>query len=164
MSGGQRVKAISLWEPWASLMRTGAKTIETRSWPTRYRGPLLICAAVRKNLRDLDGLLLDPDFQEGLAPLLDDPLLRLTLARRVESHHLLFGMAVALVTVVDCCPTESLLYRPEIETQESFGDFSPGRFGWVTKDLRRFAPFPITGRQGLFNVEPPSSFWEDIQP
>lgn len=33
--------AISLWQPWATLMAIGAKTIETRSWSTRHRGPRL---------------------------------------------------------------------------------------------------------------------------
>lgn len=27
------MKAVSLWQPWASLIACGAKTIETRSWP-----------------------------------------------------------------------------------------------------------------------------------
>jgi hypothetical protein len=40
-----KVKAISLKQPWANLIASGAKTIETRKWPTRYRGPLLICSS-----------------------------------------------------------------------------------------------------------------------
>ena len=39
------MKAISLWQPWASAMALGMKKIETRHWPTCYRGPLLIHAA-----------------------------------------------------------------------------------------------------------------------
>lgn len=31
------MKAISLWQPWASLMAVGAKRYETRSWGTLYR-------------------------------------------------------------------------------------------------------------------------------
>lgn len=45
---GRRVKALTLWQPWASLVALGVKTIETRSWSTKYRGPLAIHAAVRK--------------------------------------------------------------------------------------------------------------------
>ena len=44
------MKAISLWNPWAALIRCGAKTIETRSWSTQYRGQLAIHAA-KKRLR-----------------------------------------------------------------------------------------------------------------
>jgi hypothetical protein len=39
------VKALSLWQPWASLIAVGAKRFETRSWQTSHRGPLLIHAA-----------------------------------------------------------------------------------------------------------------------
>ena len=42
------MKAITLWQPWASLIAVGAKTIETRGWATNYRGPLAIHAAKRR--------------------------------------------------------------------------------------------------------------------
>jgi len=41
------MKAISLKQPWATLIASGKKTIETRTWPTNYRGDLLICASKR---------------------------------------------------------------------------------------------------------------------
>lgn len=42
------MKAITLWQPWASLIAVGAKTIETRGRQTHYRGPLAIHAATRR--------------------------------------------------------------------------------------------------------------------
>jgi hypothetical protein len=42
------VKALTLHQPWAQLVAIGAKRIETRSWSTRYRGPLAIHAGARK--------------------------------------------------------------------------------------------------------------------
>jgi len=39
------MKALSIKEPWASLIWKGEKTIETRVWSTRYRGPLILCAS-----------------------------------------------------------------------------------------------------------------------
>lgn len=41
------MKAISLHQPWASMIASGKKTIETRSWPTAYRGDLLIVSTRR---------------------------------------------------------------------------------------------------------------------
>lgn len=38
-------KAISLKQPWANLVATGKKTIETRAWSTKYRGDLVICSS-----------------------------------------------------------------------------------------------------------------------
>jgi len=39
------MKAISLKQPWSSLIAPGHKTIEARTWPTKYRGDLLICSS-----------------------------------------------------------------------------------------------------------------------
>src|SRR5581483_12167599 len=39
-----KYKVLTLTQPWATLVAIGAKQIETRSWPTKYRGPLLIHA------------------------------------------------------------------------------------------------------------------------
>lgn len=41
------MKALSIRQPWASLIASGRKTIELRSWRTHYRGPLLICSGSR---------------------------------------------------------------------------------------------------------------------
>jgi hypothetical protein len=40
-----RAYALSIKQPWASLLVAGLKTIEVRSWPTRIRGRVLIHAA-----------------------------------------------------------------------------------------------------------------------
>ncbi|MBI2049069.1 MAG: ASCH domain-containing protein [Parcubacteria group bacterium] len=40
-----RRKAISLKQPWANLVCSGKKTIETRKWNTKYRGDLVICSS-----------------------------------------------------------------------------------------------------------------------
>lgn len=39
------MEALSIKEPWASLIREGKKTIETRTWGTKYRGRLLLCCS-----------------------------------------------------------------------------------------------------------------------
>ena len=38
------MKALTIKQPWASLIIYGDKDVENRSWPTSYRGPLLIHA------------------------------------------------------------------------------------------------------------------------
>jgi hypothetical protein len=150
---GSLVKAISLWEPWASLMRTGAKAIETRHWQTSYRGWLLICASRRCVGRDLRVLLADPDFQRGLAPLAS------AWGAQVGLPELAFGHAIALVELYACVPTtaragscEHLVTADEL----AFGDFSQGRFAWFTRDRRLFPPFPVVGHQGFFDVRLPA--------
>lgn len=39
------IKAISIKQPWANLIASGKKTIETRTWKTSYRGPILIVSS-----------------------------------------------------------------------------------------------------------------------
>lgn len=39
------MKALSVKQPWANLIAAGAKTIETRTWATNYRGELLIVSS-----------------------------------------------------------------------------------------------------------------------
>lgn len=41
-------KALSIMEPWATLIKEGVKHIETRSWKTSYRGELYIHASAKK--------------------------------------------------------------------------------------------------------------------
>src|SRR5687767_3839722 len=149
------MKAISLWEPWASLIRTGSKTYETRSWSTPYRGKLLICAAKGGFPKyELLELLSYPGFQKGLTPLLGPSKHGNSKVQlRVGPEHLNFGKAVALVELLDCLPTEILTWRV-IGKDKLFGNFSHGRFAWKLKLLRSdFIPFPVRGSQRLFNVD-----------
>lgn len=44
------IKAISLHQPWASMIQQGSKTIETRTWPTKHRGDLLICSTLNPEI------------------------------------------------------------------------------------------------------------------
>lgn len=39
------MKAISIKQPYVSQIASGEKTIEYRSWATKYRGDILICAS-----------------------------------------------------------------------------------------------------------------------
>lgn len=39
------MKALSVKQPWANMIASGEKTIETRKWCTDYRGPLLIVSS-----------------------------------------------------------------------------------------------------------------------
>jgi hypothetical protein len=43
-------KAISLKQPWANLVASGKKTIETRKWTTAYRGELVICSSQKPQI------------------------------------------------------------------------------------------------------------------
>jgi len=44
------MKALSVRQPWANLIASGQKTIETRTWQTSYRGELLIVSSRRPDI------------------------------------------------------------------------------------------------------------------
>ena len=44
------MKAISVKQPWANLIASGRKTIETRKWDTDYRGDILIVSSKLPNI------------------------------------------------------------------------------------------------------------------
>lgn len=46
------MKALTIWQPWASLLVSGQKKYETRSWATAYRGPIAIHAAMAAGASD----------------------------------------------------------------------------------------------------------------
>lgn len=48
------MKVLTIRQPWASAVAWGEKAIEYRSWPTRYRGPLLIHASSRPYTLELE--------------------------------------------------------------------------------------------------------------
>jgi len=47
------VKALSVRQPRASAIADGSKTLETRTWATAHRGPLLVCATKRPQMQGL---------------------------------------------------------------------------------------------------------------
>lgn len=55
------MRALSIRQPWVSLIMSGKKTIEVRTWSTDYRGILAVHAAARSEhpraleLADVDG-------------------------------------------------------------------------------------------------------------
>jgi hypothetical protein len=44
------IKAISVHQPWASMIQQGSKNIETRTWYTDHRGDLLICSTLNPDM------------------------------------------------------------------------------------------------------------------
>lgn len=150
------MKCLSLWQPWATLMAIGAKQIETRSWETLYRGPLLIHAAKKWNA-DLSELCYEnPHIYKALAS--DGELKRRLPMSDAEVETgklpkiLPLGCIVAIVDLIDCRRVGS--WVPDVSDQEiAFGDYTPGRFAWITKNLRRLPePIPYRGAQGLFDI------------
>jgi len=154
------MKALTLTQPWATLMALGLKTIETRSWKTNYRGPLAIHAA--KGFPKWAQALANDDFYPELALHLGDS--------RDMAKDLPRGVILCTVGLVDCMPTERLsnglvdvrygkvIISYDYTDELKYGDYDAGRWGWVTKNRRTLTePIHVTGKQGLWN-------WNDSRP
>lgn len=133
------MKAITLWQPWASLWCSPAKIHETRHWPTPHRGWLLVHAAKRK-LDDFSGDKLDAIMDEHFG--------------QHWGLEIPFGAIVGMVRLVDCVRANSLPTAHQDSDDYECGDFASGRFGWQRGDYRVFVePIPYKGAQGFFDVK-----------
>lgn len=132
------MKMLTLWQPWASLIAIGAKAVETRSWATDYRGPLAIHAAKRRtNPHEIT-----PEIRAALVG-----------SGIFEVEQMPFGAVVCLCELTDVLPIGEVVDRldaDELERETAFGDFSPGRYGWILSDIDRLAhPVYVAGQRGL---------------
>lgn len=134
------MKALSLTQPWASLVCLGAKKIETRSWYTSYRGPLLIHASKSYPKWAKDFTHREP-FYSALRP-----------HGNYAYPELVCGQIIGMCSVKDCVSTESI--RDLSHTESAFGDYSANRYAWILED-GHFLPhsIPAKGSLGLWPVE-----------
>jgi hypothetical protein len=68
------MKALTIRQPWASLIVAGLKDVENRSWPASYRGPLVIHAGLGMDAADVplpDGLEMPRGVILGTAEVVD---------------------------------------------------------------------------------------------
>jgi hypothetical protein len=54
------MKCISIRQPWASAIVILGKDVENRSWPTRFRGRILVQASRKIDLKACEELGIDP--------------------------------------------------------------------------------------------------------
>lgn len=173
------MNAISLWQPWASLVAFGEKKIETRSWSTLYRGALAIHATKGMpheawelcNQEPFKTTLLNHNAitVRGYAP-----------NEMLDATELPLGaiVAVCYLTAVHRIPSATQHFaRFDFPTQHplasypvvlpplkwrqgfggnhefAFGDYTTGRFAWILTDVRALEkPIECKGAQRLWDV------------
>lgn len=146
------MKAITIYQPWASLISCGKKKIETRAWNTNYRGKLAIHAGKTCNKEACRALR-----EYGLAHGLD-------LTKPLPS-----GCVIAIAQLVDCQKVvgrsslkiddheseKAILENGNIVSGDEYvlGDYTPGRYAWILHDVQLVNPIPARGRQRLWNFD-----------
>lgn len=136
------MKAISLWQPWASLIAIKAKKVETRAWYTSYRGELLICAA-----KTMNSMYRDYYYSLPVIPMISE-------TEPVPLEDLPRGKAVAKVQLIDCVKITRRLIDKTPENEKLVGDWKVDRFAFILDEIQAFKePFYVKGQQGLFEAE-----------
>lgn len=124
--------AVTLWQPWASLVEIRAKPYETRHFkiPERLLGKrVAIHAAARPCFVDFDQDVAD-DITEAFG-------------RCSWNHWLPRGVIVATTILAESIPVEKVKH-------DSFGNYGPGRFAWRLEDVRPVKPYvSAKGRQHI---------------
>ena len=143
------MRIITLYQPYATLMMLGLKQNETRSFKTRVRGELGIHAAASiPNWCKMK--MAEQPFKSAL-----------------KGIDLPTGKILGTVELIDCVTTSKFLCDQAIYTARtwdeiSFGDYSPGRFAWITKNPIPFEkPIIAKGSQGFWKYEPPAGSDEE---
>lgn len=159
------MKAITIWQPWASLIALGAKQIyvkkfETRSWATNYRGSIAIHAAAKNP----ETIFIEPNTMLEMQKVLNInsfeelPLGKIiAIADLVDCHKIINvcdkvkGRAEYLVTIEQ----EGYLHNLWIKKEELlFGDWTPGRCAWELANVQMLPqPIPAKGKQRLWEWE-----------
>lgn len=128
------MKAITLEQPFASLVSIGAKTIETRPWSTDYRGQLAIHSG------------------EFALPTIDAYCRDLLISADLDCKQLPFGKIIAIARLVSC--EKVITSRIPCYPQFALSDFTPGLYALEFADIRPLAtPIPAKGCTQLWEWE-----------
>ena len=123
--------ALSIRQPWASLILLAGKDIENRTWEARVRGPILIHAAKSMTIREYAEAM---TFARAVASWeiadLDDSL---------HPENLPRGGIIGSVNLAAC------LHR-------SPSPWFQGPYGFALRDPKLLPFVPIRGQLGFFDV------------
>lgn len=120
------VKAITLIQPWASLIVDLRKPWETRSWYTTHRGPVAIHAGAKVDREACENFGYDPA----------------TIPTRA---------VLGIANLVRCVQ----FLHPDVQP-DPYGDYCPGRFGFEMREVKKFAvPISAKGALGFWEWQVP---------
>lgn len=140
------MKAITLHQPWATLIAIGEKRFETRSWATKYRGSLAVHAAKRI---DIEACKREP-------------------IKSVLSEHSYTVDNLPTGAIIAMCHLNSCYEIGEVNVKQKeasfkwsdefiwgnefdYGWYEDGRFAWELVDVKRVEPIPANGQQRIWN-------------
>lgn len=124
------MKALTIKQPWASLIVGGYKQYEFRSWKTNYRGKILIHA----------GLSVEKD-----------------VINKFDNYNLDYenGAIIGEAEIVDCILVDEW-FDNELRkvNNQVYGNDHIGQYAWKLENIKKYnKPIYIKGKLGLWNYE-----------
>jgi len=135
------MKALSIKQPWAKWIAQDLKTLEIRSWQTKYRGQFLIVSSKKADQYLLKAFPKTIHPEKGIwhESRENDPLAN-------DYYHL--GKAISVVELTHIEP-----FKPEHEAA-ALCDYAPGLYAWHLKLIKRIEkPFEVKGQLNIYNVD-----------
>lgn len=164
------MRAITVLQPWASLLAHGIKTWETRSWrlPAKY---IYDPARPSRENEETAIVIHAGKSRRGLANMSPDVLVELGL----PAHHverLPFGAAIATARIWECAQIKTILIHRDgrmsvqamnrwrscthigiSDVEKRLGKFAEGRWMWKVGSVELLEePVPCRGYQRLWRV------------
>lgn len=157
------MKALSIRQPYAALVLSGLKTLEIRSWKTRYRGPLLIHIpqSSHSNFAGWGDQKKGDKGQMMVSVKIFDEL----IGKEVETPYIDFGLlemcggVFGMVEMTECLSKKEIQSQGVIDYEIWECAYAPMRddsYAFVFENPRLISPLIVPGRVGMFtvNLEP----------
>ena len=118
------MKALSLQQPWAELILSGRKTIETRTWNTKFRGEFFIHASKQTDKK---------------------------ICKKVGVEDPVTGCLVGKATLVSVKAYKNAKeFAKDKKKHLAFSKFKD--YGYILTNVKRIKPRPYKGQLGFFEV------------
>ncbi len=131
------MKVLSLIEPYATLIKNGVKTIETRSWKTNYRGKLYIHASATK---------IPKEYEKNKE-----------LMSLVDINNLNYGNIICSCELVDCIKmTDEFINDIKSNRKNEYitGIYENGRYAWILENIEQLdEPIKAKGKLNIWNFD-----------
>lgn len=130
------IKVLSTQEPYASLIANGYKSIETRSWCTKYRGDILIHASQgKKFLKSINNY---------------------EVLRIIDEMEMMYGNIVCIASLTDCIYMDDNFVNKikNCHQEHILGIYENGRYAWILENVRILnKPIKAKGKLNLWEYD-----------
>lgn len=146
-------RAVSIKQPWTYLVGAGIKPIENRTWPTKYRGPVLLHAGAQYDTRHRNmSQLFTPEQWENMRVVGGKELLNKMISSSFDKSAI-----IGIANIVDCVINHPSVWAEKTEGKMIGNVFAPYAdckliYNWVMDK-------PILFEKPVLNVKGKLSFF-----